>query len=603
MADSKKLRQRDEIDDRYKWNIAAMYADEDEWEKDFKEAGEMAEAFAEYSGRLGEGAEVLLSALQDRDALWMKAEKVYVYSQMKKDEDNRSSRYQELNQRAQSLLAEISARTSFFTPQLTELPEGTIEKYMAENSGLEMYSYMLLDLIRRKQHILSGESEELLAQMSEIAGAPKQIFAMINNADIKFGKIRDEEGDEIEVTHGNYISLMESPDREVRKAAYENLYAAYSAQKNTLAATYNYNVKKNCIISKIRKYPSALAAELDGDRIPEDVYLNLVKSVNDNLDILHRYVSLRKKILGVEEIHMYDMYAPLVDMPKRDVPYEEALDVVRKGLRPMGEDYLKVLNDGIEAGWIDVYENEGKTSGAYSFGSYDSMPYVLLNYNNKFKDAFTIVHELGHSMNSYYTRQKQPYIYGGHSIFTAEVASTVNECLLMHDLLKDCSDRQEKLYLLTIYIEEFRATVFRQTMFAEFELAVHEAVGNGEVMTAERLCDIYGELNRKYFGPEVVYDDRIAMEWARIPHFYNAFYVYKYATGYSAAVALSDKIIREGGAARDAYMEFLAAGDSDYPIELLKRAGVDMSTPDVVDSAMKTFRELIGQLEELVEND
>ena len=603
MADSKKLRQRDEIDDRYKWNIAAMYADEDEWEKDFKEAGEMAEAFVEYSGRLGEGAEVLLSALQDRDALWMKAEKVYVYSQMKKDEDNRSSRYQELNQRAQSLLAEISARTSFFTPQLTELPEGTIEKYMAENSGLEMYSYMLLDLIRRKQHILSGESEELLAQMSEIAGAPKQIFAMINNADIKFGKIRDEEGDEIEVTHGNYISLMESSDRAVRKAAYENLYAAYSAQKNTLAATYNYNVKKNCIISKIRKYPSALAAELDGDRIPEDVYLNLVKSVNDNLDILHRYVILRKKILGVEEIHMYDMYAPLVDMPKRDVPYEEALDVVRKGLRPMGEDYLKVLNDGIEAGWIDVYENEGKTSGAYSFGSYDSMPYVLLNYNNKFKDAFTIVHELGHSMNSYYTRQKQPYIYGGHSIFTAEVASTVNECLLMHDLLKDCSDRQEKLYLLTIYIEEFRATVFRQTMFAEFELAVHEAVGNGEVMTAERLCDIYGELNRKYFGPEVVYDDRIAMEWARIPHFYNAFYVYKYATGYSAAVALSDKIIREGGAARDAYMEFLAAGDSDYPIELLKRAGVDMSTPDVVDSAMKTFRELIGQLEELVEND
>lgn len=603
MADSKKLRQRDEIDDRYKWNIAAMYADEDEWEKDFKEAGEMAEAFAEYSGRLGEGAEVLLSALQDRDALWMKAEKVYVYSQMKKDEDNRSSRYQELNQRAQSLLAEISARTSFFTPQLTELPEGTIEKYMTENSGLEMYSYMLLDLIRRKQHILSGESEELLAQMSEIAGAPKQIFAMINNADIKFGKIRDEEGDEIEVTHGNYISLMESSDTAVRKAAYENLYAAYSAQKNTLAATYNYNVKKNCIISKIRKYPSALAAELDGDRIPEDVYLNLVKSVNDNLDILHRYVSLRKKILGVEEIHMYDMYAPLVDMPKRDVPYEEALDVVRKGLRPMGEDYLKVLSDGIEAGWIDVYENEGKTSGAYSFGSYDSMPYVLLNYNNKFKDAFTIVHELGHSMNSYYTREKQPYIYGGHSIFTAEVASTVNECLLMHDLLKDCSDRQEKLYLLTIYIEEFRATVFRQTMFAEFELAVHEAVGNGEVMTAERLCDIYGELNRKYFGPEVVYDDRIAMEWARIPHFYNAFYVYKYATGYSAAVALSDKIIREGGAARDAYMEFLAAGDSDYPIELLKRAGVDMSTPDVVDSAMKTFRELIGQLEELVEND
>lgn len=603
MAGLKKLRQREEIDDRYKWNIAAMYGDEKEWEKDFKESEKMAEEFSAYSGRLSGGAEVLLSALRDRDKLWMKAEKVYVYSQMKKDEDNRRSRYQELNQRAQSLLAQISSATAFFTPELTELPEGTIEKYLEENGELREYSYMLLDLIRRKQHVLSKESEALMAQMSEIAGAPKQIFSMINNADIKFGRIHDEDGDEIEVTHGNYISLMESSDRAVRKAAYENLYAAYAAQKNTLAATYNYNAKKNCIISKIRNYPSALAAELDGDNIPEAVYRNLVKSVNENLDVLHRYVRLRKKLLGVDEIRMYDMYAPLMDMPKRDVPYEEALEIVRKGLRPMGEDYLKVMNDGIEAGWIDVFENEGKTSGAYSFGSYDSMPYVLLNYNNKFKDAFTIVHELGHSMNSYYTREKQPYIYGGHSIFTAEVASTVNECLLMHDLLKDCDDRQEKLYLLTIYIEEFRGTIFRQTMFAEFELAVHEAVGKGEVMTADRLCEIYGELNKKYFGPEVGYDDQIAMEWARIPHFYNAFYVYKYATGYSAAVALSRRILTGGQVARDAYMEFLAAGDSDYPIELLKGAGVDMSTPEVVDSAMKTFRELIGQLEELVEND
>lgn len=603
MADEKKLRQREEIDDRYKWNISAMYGDEDVWEADYKAAEEMAKAFESYSGRLGEGAQVLLAALQDRDALWMKAEKVYVYSQMKKDEDNRKSRYQELNQRAQSLLSRISAKTAFFTPELTELPESVIEGYLEESEELRVYSYMLRDLIRRRQHVLSKESEALMAQMSEIAGAPKQIFSMINNADIRFGAIRDEDGDEVEVTHGNYISMMESSDRNVRKSAYESLYAAYTAQRNTLASTYNYNVKKNCIISKIRNYPSALASALDGDNIPEDVYLNLVKSVNDNLDVLHKYVGLRKKLLGVDEIHMYDMYAPLVDMPKRSVPYEEALEIARKGLRPLGEEYLNVMNQGIEDGWIDVFENEGKTSGAYSFGSYDSMPYVLLNYNNKFKDAFTIVHELGHSMNSYYTREKQPYIYGGHSIFTAEVASTVNECLLMHDLLADCTDRQEKLYLLTIYIEEFRATVFRQTMFAEFELAVHQAAGNGEVLTADRLCEIYSELNRKYFGPEVVYDDQIAMEWSRIPHFYNAFYVYKYATGYSAAVALSDRIIHEGGAATDAYMEFLAAGDSDYPIELLKAAGVDMSTPDVVNSAMKTFRGLIDQLEELVQND
>lgn len=603
MSDSKKLKQREEIDEKYKWNIAAMYADEELWEADYRKAGELAKEFAAYSGTLGESAQRLLKALQDRDAIWMLAEKVYVYAQMKKDEDNRAARYQELSQRAQSLLAEISAATSFFTPELTELPEGTIEGFLAESGELSMYSYLLRDLIRRRKHVLSKEAEELMAKMGEIAGAPKQIFSMINNADMKFGSIRDEEGDEVEVTHGNYVSLMESSDREVRKAAYEKLYAAYTAQKNTLASTYHYNVKKNCIVSGIRNYPSALLAELDGDNIPEEVYLSLVDTVNENLDVLHRYVALRKKILGVDEIHMYDMYAPLVDMPKRDVPYEEALEVVRKGLRPMGEEYLADLNRGIEAGWIDVYENEGKTSGAYSFGSYDSMPYVLLNYNNKFKDAFTIVHELGHSMNSYYTRKKQPYIYGGHSIFTAEVASTVNECLLMHDLLKDCGDKQEKLYLLTIYIEEFRATVFRQTMFAEFELAVHRAVGDGEVMTAERLSEIYGDLNRKYFGPEVVYDDQIAMEWARIPHFYNAFYVYKYATGYSAAVAISRKIIEEGEPARDAYMEFLAAGDSDYPIELLKGAGVDMSTPKVVESAMETFRGLIDQLEELVEND
>ncbi len=603
MSDSKKLKQREEIEDRYKWNIRAMYADEDIWEEDFQKAEKLAESFGAYAGTLGKSAQNLLQALRDRDSLWMTAEKVYVYAQMKKDEDNRTARYQELSQRAQSLLSRISAETSFFTPELTELPEGTIEAFLAEKEELRIYSYLLEDLIRRRKHVLSKEAETLMAKMGEIAGAPKQIFSMINNADIRFGTVRDEDGDEIEVTHGNYISLMESSDREVRKAAYERLYDAYTAQKNTLASTYYYNVRKNCIVSGIRSYPSALAAELDGDNIPEEVYRSLVDTVNRNLGVLHRYVNLRKKILGLDEICMYDMYAPLVDMPKKNVPYEEALEIVRRGLRPMGEEYLADLERGIEAGWIDVYENEGKTSGAYSFGSYDSMPYVLLNYNNQFKDAFTIVHELGHSMNSFYTRRKQPYIYGGHSIFTAEVASTVNECLLMHDLLADCTDRNEKLYLLTIYIEEFRATVFRQTMFAEFELAVHEAVGRGEVMTAERLCQIYGDLNRKYFGPDVAYDDRIAMEWARIPHFYNAFYVYKYATGYSAAVAISEKILKEGRPARDAYMEFLAAGDSDYPIELLKGAGVDMSTPDVVESAMETFRGLIDQLEELVKND
>ncbi len=596
----KKLRQRSEIEDKYKWNIEAMYADDKLWQDDYDKALKQADEFENFSGKLSESADELLSALRFRDDMWMTAERVYVYAHMKLDEDNRVAKYQEMDQKANSMLARVSAKTSFFTPELMEVSDETIESFLEENEELQVYDYMLKDMIRRRKHVLGKKEESLMAQMGEIAGAPKNIFSMINNADIKFGTIKSDDGSEVEVTHGNYINLMESPDRNVRKAAYENMYNAYMAQKNTLAATYNYNVKKNCIISKIRNYPSALAAELDGDNIPESVYTELIKAVNENLDTLHRYVGLRKKILGLDEIRMYDMYAPLVDMPKREVPYEESLETVRKGVAPLGEKYVRDMNAGIEAGWIDVCENEGKTSGAYSFGSYDSMPYVLLNYNNKFKDAFTIVHELGHSMNSLYTREKQPYIYGGHSIFTAEVASTVNECLLMHNLLANCTDKQEKLYLLTVYIEEFRATVFRQTMFAEFELEVHKAVGDGEGMTAERLCEIYGNLNKKYFGPEVVYDDLIAMEWARIPHFYNAFYVYKYATGYSAAVALSDMIINKGGKAVDDYLEFLAAGDSDYPINLLKAAGVDMSTPDVVNSAMKTFKGLIDRLEELI---
>ena len=600
MADEKKLRQRSEIDDKYKWNIRAMYSNEADWEADFSEALRLADEFSGFAGKLGESPDTLLRALQARDAVWQKAERVYVYAHMKSDEDNRVSRYQELSQKAMSMMAQISAKTAFFTPELMELPEGAIEGFLKENQELQLYSYVLTDMLRQRQHILSKKEEALMAQFGEVSGAPKQIFSMINDADMKFGTILDEDGDEVELTHGNYISMMESRDRRVRESAYRTLYAAFIRQKNTLASTYYYNVKKNAVFAKIRNYPSALVSALEADNIPESVYTNLIGTIHQNLDVLHRYVALRKKMLGLDEIHMYDMYAPLVDMPKRSVPYEEALETVRRALVPMGEEYIRDLNAGIGAGWIDVYENEGKTSGAYSFGSYDSMPYVLLNYNNKFKDAFTVIHELGHSMNSYYTRKAQPFIYGSHSIFTAEVASTVNECFLMHDMLEKCTDRQERMYLLNIYIEEFRATVFRQTMFAEFEMIVHREVEQGEVMTPDRLCRIYGDLNKEYFGPDVVYDEEISMEWARIPHFYNAFYVYKYDTGYSAAVAIFRKVLEEGAPARDAYMTFLAAGDSDYPIELLKGAGVDMSKPDVINSAMDTFRGLIEELEELV---
>lgn len=603
MSESKKLRARTEIEDQYKWNIEAMYAEDADWKADFEASGAMADAFADYAGRLGESPEVLYEALQARDALWQKAERVYVYAHMKGDEDNRVAKYQEMSQQAMSLMAQISSKTAFFTPELMALPDGKIEEFLDASKDLELYGYLLRDMLRKKEHILSGEQEALMAQFAEVAGAPKQIFSMINDADMKFGMVQDDQGDRVELTHGNYVSLMESRNPEVRKGAYEALYDAFLAQKNTLASTYYYNVKKNAVFSKIRNYDSSLLAELDGDRIPESVYTNLIGTIHAHLGALHRYVGLRRRMLGLDELHMYDMYATLVDVPQREVPFEEALDIVRRGLRPLGEDYLKDFNAGVEAGWIDVFENEGKTSGAYSFGSYDSMPYVLLNYNSRFKDALTIAHEMGHSLNSLYTRQKQPFIYGGHSIFTAEVASTVNECFLLRDFLANCEDRKEKMYILNLFIEEFRATVFRQTMFAEFELQAHEAVERGEVLTADRLCQIYGDLNREYYGPDVVYDERIAVEWARIPHFYNAFYVYKYATGYSAAVAISNKILAEGDPARDAYMEFLAAGDSDYPIELLKGAGVDMSTPDVVESAMQTFESLIDELEALVDGN
>jgi len=596
----KETKARDQIDPKYKWNIEEMYPDEEQWKTDYQTVEEQAKDFADYSGRLGESPQILLEALQKKDHIWLILEKVYTYARMKKDEDNRVDRYQAMSDKAGSLIAKVSSYMSFFTPELLEIPEDKLRGFLKAEAGLALYEHAISDILRQKAHVLSKTEENLMAQMSEITGATNDVFTMINNADIKFGTIIDEDGDEVEVTHGRYIGFMESHDRRVRKEAYEHMYQAYENLKNTLATNYNYNTKTDVITARIRKYGSAREAALSGDNIPTEVYDNLVDTVNGRLSLLHRYVEVRRKLLKVDQVHMYDMYVPLVEMPKTEIPYERALDMMREGLAPLGSDYLSKMNAGIEAGWIDVYENEGKTSGAYSFGSYDSMPYILLNYNGKLKDVFTIVHEMGHSMHSYYTRKNQPFVYGGHSIFTAEVASTVNEALLMHHLITNCKDPQEKKYLLNLYIEEFRTTLFRQTMFAEFEKLTHEAVENGEVLTSDWLCTEYGKLNRKYYGEQVSYDDRIIMEWARVPHFYRAFYVYKYATGFSAAAAISSKILKEGPAARDAYIEFLKSGESDYPIELLKIAGVDMGKPEPIVQAMDAFENLIVEIEKLV---
>lgn len=596
----KALKTRDQIDSKYKWNIEAMFSDESQIEPILQEVLEEAGSYSDFAGRLTESAATLLSALRQRDAIWQRLEKVYVYARMRRDEDNRKTEYQAMTDRCQTVIAQVSAAMSFFTPELLSASEETLLSYIRQEPGLEQYEFFIRDLLREKAHVLSREEENILAQMGEITGATNDIFTMLNNADIKFGKITDEDGDEVELTHGNYITFMESHSRQVRKDAYEQMYAPFKSMINTIGATYNYNTKTDVISARIRKYDSARQASLSGDNIPGEVYDNLIKVVNDNLPAVHRYMEIRKRLLGVDKLHMYDIYVPLIELPKQVIPYEEGLEIMREGLAPLGEEYLARMNRGIEEGWIDVYENQGKTSGAYSFGSYDSYPYILLNYTDTLKDVFTIVHEMGHSMHSSYTREAQPYIYGSHSIFTAEVASTVNESLLMHYLLKKEKDPQMQKYLLNLYIEEFRTTLFRQTMFAEFEDITHKAIENDQVLTPQWMCEEYQKLNDKYFGPAVEKDDTIRYEWARIPHFYNAFYVYKYATGYSAATAISSKILEEGAPARDAYIEFLKTGESDHPIELLKLAGVDMSSPQPIQQAMETFTALVDQFEALV---
>ncbi|MDR2133031.1 MAG: oligoendopeptidase F [Clostridiales Family XIII bacterium] len=594
---SKETRKRGDIPARYKWDLASMYADDESWEADAARTEEGAVRCARFAGGLGESAATLLAALEEKDALWRLAERVFVYARMRRDEDNRDARRQAMCDRAQTLMSKVEAALSFFTPEFLTIPEEALQAYAAEEAGLKVYAHLFRVMLRRKAHVLSEAEENLLAKLSEVTGATNDIFGMINNADMKFGFVTDEDGESVELTHGRYIGFMESRERSVRKEAFEKMYEAYERQRNTLAATYAFNTKTDVVMARIRKYPSALEAALAGDDIPLSVYDNLIRSVNDRLGALHGYFEIKRRLLGVEKLHMYDVYAPIADRREEKLPYEEALRVMRAGLAALGGEYLDAAARGAEDGWIDVFENEGKTSGAYSFGSYDSKPFILMNYNEKLKDLFTLVHEMGHSMHSLYTRRAQPFVYGGHSIFTAEVASTVNESLLMRHLISEAKDADEKKYLLSMYIEEFRTTLFRQTMFAEFERLTHAAVERGEALTADMLSREYFALNEKYFGGAVACDAPIALEWARIPHFYRAFYVYKYATGFSAATAIAKNLIEGGVAARDAYIAFLKTGESDDPIELLKIAGVDMSEPEPVDKAMDAFEALVNELE------
>lgn len=599
MEIQEKLPSREEIPSKFKWRLEDIYASDALWEQDFQKLQHQIDGIQAYKGRLGESAQVLLEALQFEENLLQLNEKLYAYARMRRDEDNTNSTYQALTDRAESLSARAHAAVSFIMPEILALPEGTLSVFRQAEPGLELYGFAFDEIMRRKEHTLSVDEEKLLAQVAEVAEAPANIFKMLNNADITFEAIEGEQGTKVEVTHGRYIRLMESRDRRVRRAAFNSMYRSYRNLKNTLAAAISANVKRNIFYARVRKYSSALQAALFGDNINPEVYDNLIATVRQNNAAMHRYVKLRRNMLGLDELHMYDLYTPLVKDVEWVITYEEAVETVKKALAPLGADYGTVLARGLSGGWVDVYENKGKTSGAYSWGPYGSHPYILLNYQNNLNNLFTLAHELGHAMHSYYAYQEQPYTYAHYKIFTAEVASTVNECLLMNYLLKTVTDPDKKQYLLNHYLEQFRGTVFRQTMFAEFEKLIHARAEEGDALTPELLSGLYHQLNVDYYGPEIVVDPEIDWEWARIPHFYRSFYVYKYATGFSAAVSLSEQILQEGEPAVARYLNFLKSGGLGYPLDQLKQAGVDLSTPRPVQEGLKLFAALLGQMGEL----
>jgi len=600
VATEKELKSRAEIPEHLTWRLEDIFATDEVWESTFEQLKEEIPKISELHGTLGDSPDALLKAFQTQDELSGRLGKLYAYSRMRYDEDTTNSFYQDMNGRAETLLTLYSSHTSFMTPEILSLGEDKIKQFLSEQEELCLYEKVLEDILRQQPHILSEKEEALLALASEPLDSASQTFSMLNNADLTFPTIENENGDEVDLTHGRYVGFLESSDREVRKQAFKAMYDTYGSFKNTYASTLTGAVKTDNFFANVRNYDSARHAALSGNKISEVVYDNLVDVINDHLPLLHRYVKLRKEILDLDELHMYDLYTPLIKDVDMKVTYDEAKQYTLEGLQPLGDEYVRIVEEAFNNRWIDVEENKGKRSGAYSSGTYYTNPYILLNWQNKVNDLFTLVHELGHSVHSYYTREAQPYRYGNYSIFVAEVASTCNEALLNDYMINHLEDDRQKLYLLNHFLEGFRATVFRQTMFAEFEHDIHVREQNGEALTAERLTDIYYELNKKYFGDDVISDEEIGLEWARIPHFYYNYYVYQYATGYAAATALSHQIQEGGEGAVDRYIDFLKAGSSDYPIEVLKKAGVDMTSKQPIIDALKVFEQKLTEMENLL---
>ncbi|GGG55621.1 oligoendopeptidase F [Paenibacillus radicis (ex Gao et al. 2016)] len=580
-----------------RWKLEDLFKNQAAWDKEYADAKSLIKKAGAFEGKLAD-AKQLKACFELEDQLSLHVERLYVYANMKHHEDTAEPVYQALSDKSKKISVETGEALSFVTPEVLSLSDEQLDAFIADPE-LALYRHTLEEMRRQKAHVLSKSEEALMAQVGNVSSAPGTIFSILNNADLKFPKVKNENGEEIELTQGRYIQFLESKNREVRQNAFTTMYDTYGKLKNTLATTLNANITKNIFYARARKYPSALDMSLYGDNIPQTVYTNLIDTIHKHLPLMHRYMNLRKKLLGVDELHMYDLFAPLVDEFDMDITFDEAKATVKESLKPLGEDYLAVLQDGFDNGWIDVYENEGKRSGAYSWGAFGTHPYVLLNHKDNLNSMFTLTHEMGHALHSHYSDTNQNYRDAQYTIFLAEVASTLNEALLMDYLLNKSTDPKEKMYLLTYYADQFRTTVFRQTMFGEFEKIVHERTEQGESLTPQELSKIYYDLNVLYYGKDMVVDKDIEMEWARIPHFYTSFYVYKYATGFSAATSFSKQILEEGAPAVDRYLGFLKSGGSDFSINILKKAGVDMSSPEPIEQAMSVFENLITQMEQL----
>lgn len=596
----KKIPQRSEISAEHKWKLEDLYESDEAFEKALEEAGAYPDKIAGFQGRIAANAADLLAYLRLDDEITVIARNLIHYSNRKSDEDTRVSKYTGYCDKVEMLLTAIGSAGAFAVPEILTISDEKMQEFYKQESGLKLYELCLSRIFKRREHILSPEEERILAMSGEMRSTPSTVFSMLDNADMKFPDAIDKDGKAHQVTHGSYIPLMQGEDRVLRKSAFENLYHTYKSFENTYSAILSGHLKTLGFNANVRKYENTLEAALDSTEVPQSVYHSLIEAVHANMDKMYRYVELRKKLLGVDELHYYDLYAPMVSDVQMKITYEEAKEMVLNAVKPLGDSYVELMKKGLTSGWIDVYENEGKCSGAYSAGA-EVHPYVLLNHTDDLQSAFTLAHEMGHALHSYYSNENQPTVYSDYEIFVAEVASTFNESLLMQYLLKTTEDKKQKAYLINYFLEQFRTTLYRQTMFAEFELKINEAQAAGEAITSDFLCELYGNLNKLYFGDAITHDEEINYEWARIPHFYYNYYVYQYSTGFAAAIALSQRVLNGGEAEVTDYIGFLKGGNSRTPVDLLKGAGVDMTDPKVVSDALKLFGELLDEMEQLAE--